>query len=161
MRQKGFTLIELVVVIVILGILAATAVPKFIDISDDAKNSVLDGVKASIEGAMALVHGKSVVAGNQNEETATITLSNGADIDITYGYPLVPPPFPPNAVDDYWNELLNLSDDFSFRAAANGDLIIYFTEDGVASLTDDPCTVIYSPPENAGEKPQPFVNECE
>ena len=47
--QKGFTLIELVVVIVILGILAATAAPKFIDLTGDAKASVMRGVEASIE----------------------------------------------------------------------------------------------------------------
>ncbi|WP_298442950.1 prepilin-type N-terminal cleavage/methylation domain-containing protein [uncultured Ferrimonas sp.] len=49
--QAGFTLIELVIVIVLLGILAAVAVPKFIDLSADAKGAVLTQFQASVKGA--------------------------------------------------------------------------------------------------------------
>ena len=61
--QKGFTLIELVVVIVILGILAATAAPKFIDLTGDARRSVMEGVQGSINSAVNLVHAKALVEG--------------------------------------------------------------------------------------------------
>ena len=57
--QKGFTLIELVVVIVILGILAATAAPKFIDLTGDARRSVMEGVQGSINSAVNLAHAKA------------------------------------------------------------------------------------------------------
>jgi MSHA pilin protein MshA len=54
MKQQGFTLIELVVVIVILGILAVTAAPRFIDLSGEAEASALEGVVGAINSASAV-----------------------------------------------------------------------------------------------------------
>ena len=53
-RQGGFTLIEMVVVIVILGILAVTAAPRFLNLQDDARNSALQGLKGAIDGAAGI-----------------------------------------------------------------------------------------------------------
>jgi MSHA pilin protein MshA len=55
-NQKGFTLVELVVVIVILGILSAVAVPKFVDMKSDAKISAAEGVYGAAQSAAALNH---------------------------------------------------------------------------------------------------------
>ncbi|MCU8009523.1 MAG: type II secretion system protein [Shewanella sp.] len=62
-RQQGFTLIELVVVIIILGILAVTAAPKFINLQSDARVSALQGLKGAIQGANSLVYSKAALSG--------------------------------------------------------------------------------------------------
>ncbi|MFT6249546.1 MAG: MSHA pilin protein MshA [Cognaticolwellia sp.] len=84
-KQKGFTLIELVVVIVILGILAVTAAPKFIDLTGDAKASVIEAVKGSINSATDMVHGKALVAG-QTAEDGAISVGTST-INLSYGWP--------------------------------------------------------------------------
>lgn len=83
-RQNGFTLIELVVVIVILGILAVTAAPKFLNLQDDARASSLQGLKGAIDGAAGITYGKAAIQGLESVSSATKTSDN---IEIIYGYP--------------------------------------------------------------------------
>ncbi|PSU25067.1 MSHA biogenesis protein MshA [Photobacterium phosphoreum] len=83
-RQNGFTLIELVVVIVILGILAVTAAPKFLNLQDDARASSLQGLKGAIDGAAGIAYGKAAIKGVESVSAAKTTFDN---IEIIYGYP--------------------------------------------------------------------------
>jgi MSHA pilin protein MshA len=87
-KQAGFTLIELVVVIVILGILAATAAPKFIDLTGDAKGSVVEGVRGALNSAADLAHAKAIVAGKVSTAAADQAISVGsANILLNFGWP--------------------------------------------------------------------------
>ena len=85
-NQQGFTLIELVMVIVVLGILAATALPKFADLGGDARTSSITAAAGAVKSAMAIAHAKSLVDGNNALAASTVTLE-GVVIDMKFGYP--------------------------------------------------------------------------
>ena len=80
-NQKGFTLIELIIVIVVLGILAVTAAPQFFNFSGDARESAVKGLKGNIQGAYQTVYAKAAV------ESSLGATGSVESIDTVYGYP--------------------------------------------------------------------------
>ncbi|RUO45398.1 prepilin-type N-terminal cleavage/methylation domain-containing protein [Idiomarina aquatica] len=141
-NQKGFTLIELIIVIVVLGILAVTAAPQFINFSSDARTSTVNGLLGSAKAASEMVHGKALI----NSNDASVSIGNGNSVDVTNGYPAATEAgiFAALDVEGDWDNVVasgwsgntNVSDD---------DLVIFPTDLDVTAdgSTDAECYVVY------------------
>lgn len=83
-KHSGFTLIELVIVIVILGILAAAALPRFSDLSIDARLASLNGLAGSIRSAAAIAHATQLAKNLSSNGSVSL---EGVSISMNDGYP--------------------------------------------------------------------------
>lgn len=85
-KQQGFTLIELVMVIVTLGILSAIAIPKFANTQQAARIAALNGTLGAMNAALSIVNSQAFMS-NQTGATGTVTLANGQTVATVFGFP--------------------------------------------------------------------------
>ena len=138
-NNAGFTLIELVVVIVILGILAAIALPRLMSMEGEARTAVADSLYNSMRSSTNMVYAKVASAGQLSAASYDVDLGGGVTVNARYGYPNSTTPA----------NLENLFDNLSDRVTFAGNTATReLRVDGRAN-----CGVTYVRAANAGDRP--------
>jgi MSHA pilin protein MshA len=156
-KKNGFTLIELVVVIVILGVLAVTAAPKFMDLTTESRAATLEAIGGAMGSGLQLVNSRAIID-SENTGTGIIQIA-GVDVPLYNGYPSVvgTDSFPvQNAQVKAWLEIDAVDRDtadvnrdaapfFTDKSTANNYIYIFFTADYDQKATIK-CHVRYENP---------------
>ncbi|WP_422767072.1 prepilin-type N-terminal cleavage/methylation domain-containing protein [Photobacterium leiognathi subsp. mandapamensis] len=126
-QSKGFSLIELVIVIVILGIIAVTAAPRFLSISSDATKASLKGIAGSVRTVIDLVEYKAIMQGKEHQYGVEVDV-DGNKIFTYFGVPRAKW----TAGSDHDGLMTIMTQDFKYLGNASG-----FSKDKVETT---PCT---------------------
>ncbi|GIU10373.1 MULTISPECIES: prepilin-type N-terminal cleavage/methylation domain-containing protein [unclassified Shewanella] len=165
-RRTGFTLIEMVVVIIVLGIIAVIALPKFVNFHSDSKVATLDGIAAAMKSGLDLVHSKAVIEGEA--KGAGSIEHAGITIPLYNGYPAV------DGTDSFdelnrqvraWLDIdsvslttikldNNAAPFFIDKSTANNHIYIFFSEDLNDKSVSFNCHIRY---ENAINSTEPVI----
>ncbi|TCS41643.1 prepilin-type N-terminal cleavage/methylation domain-containing protein [Reinekea marinisedimentorum] len=120
-KQAGFTLIELIMVIVILGILSAFALPRFADLGSEAREATLEGGIAAVRSSAAIAHATALAQDiDYSTGTATVDLDGATGLGLsTGGYPDAD-----SSLTSGIGLAAQLSDDFTIGTPASGVVVI-------------------------------------
>ena len=147
--QQGFTLVELIVVILILGILASVAVPKFVNMGQDARMAKISAVYGAMKAASQVTYGAALVRGSANSATGSVTTQSGT-VTTIYGYP---------DTNSTTGIMPAAGFDGNTTAASNQDQLTISVASGVLTVyptnaaTPASCQVQYTPAASAAAAP--------
>lgn len=141
--DQGFTLIELVIVMAIVGLLAVVVLPRFVNLTGDARGARINGALGSVKSAALIAHGTALARNLGNG--ATTVLAEGANITIINGYPTA------DAAGILAAAQVTAADfTISGGGAAAGDTI---TVQATGAVTLANCQFTYTNPAVAGNPP--------
>jgi len=141
-KQAGFTLVELIVVIVVLGILAATALPKFVNVSQDARRASVEGITGALRSSVSLVQAKYYATGNTT--ATTVRMQDGSDVVVAAGTGI--PAGTAAGIGAALQSMDGFTADYAsatavtFRPASGGSATCQVTYNGTTGLVSTPIT---------------------
>lgn len=140
--QGGFTLIELIVVIVILGILAATALPRFSNLSGDARIASLNAARGALSATSAMAHGRFLVTPAATQNVEGVVIAMNADS----GYPAVGNANVAGTTVSATNAFMQaagLAEDYT--ATLQADSTLRIVPNGISAAAQGNCFLTYTP----------------
>ncbi|WP_091978591.1 prepilin-type N-terminal cleavage/methylation domain-containing protein [Pseudoalteromonas denitrificans] len=172
-KQKGFTLIELIIVIVILGILAVTAAPKFLDLQGDAQGATIEGVAGAMNGVTSIIYGKAIISGvHKTAGAAGVGVDTNGDgtknVLTAFGYPtaaagiLASLEIDVSATGDFTAAVIDSQYVVSAKGSVAPAVGKIVAGNGTTGDDDDGCYVAYKEAANATTPPVVTINtdEC-